>query len=48
VACVLVGARNAEQVNDNAQSLSFSLTEDELNEITKAADEFHLAEEKVV
>ncbi len=48
VACVLVGARNAEQVNDNAQSLSFSLTEEEINEITKAADEFRLAEEKVL
>jgi aryl-alcohol dehydrogenase-like predicted oxidoreductase len=48
VACVLVGARNAEQVNDNAQALSFSLTDKELNEITAAADEFSLAEEKVV
>lgn len=47
VACVLVGARNAEQVNDNAQALSFSLTDDELNTITNAADEFSLAEEKV-
>ena len=48
VACVLVGARNAEQVNDNAQCLSISLTVEEMNEITNAADEFSLAEEKVV
>ena len=40
IACILVGARNAEQVNDNAQALSFSLTDEELNEITSAADEF--------
>jgi len=48
VACVLVGARNAEQVNDNAQCLSISLSEEEMNEITNAADEFSLAEEKVM
>ncbi|WP_018612215.1 aldo/keto reductase [Segetibacter koreensis] len=47
VACVLVGARDEDQVNDNAQSLSISLTDKELQEITNAADEFSLAEEKV-
>ncbi|MDB5248882.1 MAG: aldo/keto reductase [Segetibacter sp.] len=48
VACVLVGARNEEQVNDNAQCLSMSLTEEDLNAITAAAYEFSLAEESVV
>lgn len=48
IACVLVGARNAEQVNDNAQCMSISLTEKEINEITTAVDEFSLAEEKVI
>jgi aryl-alcohol dehydrogenase-like predicted oxidoreductase len=47
VACVLVGARDADQVNDNAQSLSISLTDEEMNEITNAANDFSLAEEKV-
>ena len=48
VACVLVGARNAKQVNDNAQCMSISLTDEEMNAITNAADEFSLVEEKVV
>lgn len=48
VACVLVGARSADQVNDNAQALSISLTHEELEEITNAVDEFTLAEEKVM
>lgn len=48
VTCVLVGARNEEQVNDNAQALSISLTEEEMQQITDAADEFTLAEERVV
>ena len=47
VGCVLVGARNEDQVNDNAQALSISLTEEEMQQITDAADEFSLAEEKV-
>jgi aryl-alcohol dehydrogenase-like predicted oxidoreductase len=47
VACVLVGARDQAQVNDNAQSLSFSLTDEDLQAITDAADEFSLAEEEV-
>lgn len=45
IACVLVGARNADQVNDNAQALSFSLTDEELNEITAAADQLALSEQ---
>lgn len=48
VACVLVGARDAEQVNDNAQALSISLTDEEIEAVTNAADEFTLAEEKVM
>src|SRR5205085_2733482 len=47
VGCVLVGARDANQVNDNAQSLSISLTEEEMTAITNAADEFSLADEPV-
>ncbi|HEX8461034.1 MAG TPA: aldo/keto reductase [Segetibacter sp.] len=47
VACVLVGARDEKQVNDNAGSLSFSLKDEELQQITDAADEFSLAEEEV-
>ena len=48
MACVLVGARDEKQVNDNAQALSFSLSKDDLQQITDAADEFSLAEEEVV
>lgn len=47
ITCVLVGARDEDQVNDNAQCLSISLTEEELEEITNAAEEFSLAEEQV-
>jgi aryl-alcohol dehydrogenase-like predicted oxidoreductase len=42
--CVLVGARNPKQVKDNAGSMDFTLTEEELGQITKAANEFELAE----
>ncbi|MDZ7717695.1 MAG: aldo/keto reductase [Balneolaceae bacterium] len=44
--CVLVGARNPKQVKDNAGSMDFTLTEDELEQITKAADKFDLAQTK--
>jgi aryl-alcohol dehydrogenase-like predicted oxidoreductase len=44
IACVLVGARDEKQVDDNAKSLSFQLSDDELNFITAAADKFSLAE----
>lgn len=47
IACVLVGARDEHQVNDNAQCLSISLTDEEMEEITNAADEFSLAEETI-
>lgn len=43
VACVLAGARDEKQVKDNAGALSFTLTQDELNQITAAADNFNLA-----
>lgn len=41
---VLVGARNGKQAADNAASLKFTLSDEELAIITKAADEFSLAE----
>lgn len=46
VGCVLVGARNPKQVKDNAGSMDFTLSEEELNQITAAADEFELAEKE--
>jgi aryl-alcohol dehydrogenase-like predicted oxidoreductase len=42
--CVLVGARDEAQVKDNARSLSFILSDDEINTITTLADEFQLAD----
>ena len=43
MACVLV-ERNEKQVLDNVKALSFTLSKDELATITKASDEFSLAE----
>ncbi|GEO04747.1 aldo/keto reductase [Adhaeribacter aerolatus] len=43
VACVLVGARDEHQVADNAKALAFTLSTEELNTITEAADRFSLA-----
>jgi aryl-alcohol dehydrogenase-like predicted oxidoreductase len=43
VGCVLVGARNAQQVADNAKALSFTLTREEMDEITKVADHYTVA-----
>lgn len=40
---LLVGARNPKQVKDNAGSMDFTLSQEELDQITKAADEFELA-----
>lgn len=48
IACTLVGARNEEQVADNAKALSFTLSPEELEQITAAANRFSLAEEKTV
>ena len=40
VACVLVGARDEHQVENNAKSLSFTLTQYELDFMTKMSDVF--------
>lgn len=40
VACVLVGARNAQQVADNAKALSFTLAGEEIHKITQLADQY--------
>jgi aryl-alcohol dehydrogenase-like predicted oxidoreductase len=48
VGCVLVGARDEKQVKDNAGALDFTLTKEELGQITTAADRFTLAEETSV
>lgn len=46
IGCVLVGARNEQQVKDNAGALSFTLSKEEIQQVTEAADKFSLAEEK--
>jgi len=43
IACALVGARNKQQVLDNAAALSFQLSQEELDNITAIADGFRLA-----
>ena len=43
ITCVLVGARNVQQVLDNAQALDFTLDDEELESITAIADRFTLA-----
>ena len=48
IGCVLVGARNAQQVKDNLGALNFTLSPDEVKRITEASDNFSLAEEKTV
>ena len=48
IGCVLVGARNEQQVRANAGALSFTLSKEELEQITAAADRFTLAEEQTV
>lgn len=48
VGCVLVGARNEQQVKDNVGALRFRLSEEEMNRITEAADRFSLAEQNTV
>ena len=40
--CVLVGARNKEQVLENVKSLSFRLTDEEVQSISKSAEELKL------
>lgn len=48
ITCALVGARNEQQVADNAGALNFTLSAEELEHITAAADRFTLAEVKTV
>lgn len=48
IACTLVGARNEDQVASNAKALTFTLSPEELEQITAAADRFSLAEEKTL
>jgi aryl-alcohol dehydrogenase-like predicted oxidoreductase len=40
--CVLVGARDEQQVRDNAKAIDFKLSEEEMKQITLAADEFEM------
>jgi aryl-alcohol dehydrogenase-like predicted oxidoreductase len=48
IGCVLVGARNEDQVKANIGALSFNLSEKDLLRVTEVADNFSLAEEKTV
>lgn len=48
IACTLVGARNEQQVADNAKALSFALSAEQLEQITAAANRFSLAEERTL
>lgn len=48
IGCVLVGARNEQQVKDNVGALNFTLSSEDVRMITEAADEFTLAEQKTV
>ncbi|CAN5313992.1 aldo/keto reductase [soil metagenome] len=43
IGCVLVGARNEDQVKDNAGALRFTLTPEEVVRISALVDEFSLA-----
>ena len=44
IGCVLVGARNAGQVKNNAGALAFTLSTEDIRKITEAADKFSLAD----
>jgi aryl-alcohol dehydrogenase-like predicted oxidoreductase len=48
IACTLVGARNEEQVKNNAEAVSFILSLEDLDQVTTAANRFTLAEEMTV
>ena len=48
IACVLVGARDEKQVAENAGALRFTLSQDELDTITAAADKYVAEEVKTV
>jgi aryl-alcohol dehydrogenase-like predicted oxidoreductase len=47
MACVLVGARNEQQVKDNAKALEFKLSAKELKQIKDAIDELQLVDQVV-
>lgn len=47
IGCVLVGARNGQQVKDNAGALAFTLSPEDIRKITEAADKFSLADVSV-
>lgn len=46
VACVLVGARDENQVADNTKAMSFKLTQQEMDEMSQVSDNFVMAELK--
>ena len=48
IACTLVGARSEQQVRDNANALRFTLSQEDLDQLTAAANRFTLAEEKTL
>jgi aryl-alcohol dehydrogenase-like predicted oxidoreductase len=48
IGCVLVGARNEQQVRSNIGALDFLLTKEEMRRITTLADQFSLAEKATV
>jgi aryl-alcohol dehydrogenase-like predicted oxidoreductase len=48
IGCVLVGARNEQQVKDNVGSVLFTLATEDIRTITALADKFSLAEQQTV
>jgi aryl-alcohol dehydrogenase-like predicted oxidoreductase len=44
VGCVLVGARNEQQVKDNAKGMDFKISDAEMKEINKAVENLVLAD----
>ena len=48
IGCVLVGARDEKQVKDNVGALNFTLSQQELDTITAAANKFVLEEESTM
>ena len=48
IGTVLVGARNEQQVKDNVGALNFTLSAEDIQQISEAADKFSLAEEQTV
>jgi aryl-alcohol dehydrogenase-like predicted oxidoreductase len=48
IGCVLVGARNEQQVKDNVGAFNFALRAEDIIQITEAADKFSLAEQQTI